>query len=87
MAVGVLPEPGTKFGPCQPVKGGNGVQLYCAHKDCAQTRKIAGSVCLLCGRAIGYETAYFRDEDNAGRWVHAVCAEDKAECDQKAAKA
>lgn len=69
MAVGVLPEPGTKFGPCVP---------ECSHRDCAQTRMIAASLCRMCDEAIGYEKGFFRDDAEGAKWIHAVCAEDEA---------
>lgn len=61
MAAGTLPAPGTEYGPCADT---------CEHSDCAQTREMAGTTCRLCPEAIGYETAFFREDEGL---VHAVC--------------
>lgn len=66
----VQPE-GSKLGPCAPSKGGNGVVLYCGHIDCRQNRDAARSVCLPCGRQIGYEQPYVGEP---GNYQHHGCA-------------
>lgn len=92
MASSTLPEPGTKYGPCPSQRGGSGVVLNCAHKDCAEMRLVAASVCLICGQAIGYGADYYRDPDTDGavgvdrRWLHALCLELKIERERKAAR-
>jgi hypothetical protein len=85
MAVGCIPQIGTKFGPCKAVKGANGVTLDCGHRDCEASRNIAKSICIDCGLAIGYETAYFHDPDHEGRWAHSWCVDERIEKEQKAA--
>lgn len=45
MAAGKLPEPGSEYGPCTDP---------CEHLDCAETRRMAETVCELCGKPIGY---------------------------------
>ena len=67
MAAGILPNPGTKYGPCK---------TECKHRDCANTREDAQRLCSLCQRSINYETRYYRS--NAGL-DHALCAERAAE--------
>jgi hypothetical protein len=90
MAASTLPEPGTKYGPCVSQRSKNGVVLNCAHKDCAESRMIARSVCRLCGRAIGYGERFYGDEQTREatglnkRWVHAACFEDAVEAEQRA---
>lgn len=64
MAAGVLSAPGTKYGPCEN---------ECKHKDCAEARKIAESICSKCQNAIGYETRFYKREDT---YVHADCVEE-----------
>lgn len=73
MAAGVLPEPGTKYGPCT---------TGCAHRDCAANRRTAEFECRICKKAIGYDRAFYNDGDRvpADAWVHAACYED--ECAQ-----
>jgi hypothetical protein len=64
MAAGVLSPPGTKVGPClEP----------CKHRDCAETRRMAESACTICGKPIGYDTRFYRDDTDS--YVHAVCFE------------
>ena len=76
MAAGSLPEPGTEYGPC---KDG------CAHKDCAETRKMAAAICWRCEKAIAYNRRFYRMHDGteaaAGEpyFVHALCEETAAE--------
>jgi hypothetical protein len=71
MAAGILPAPGSKLGPCK----------RCEHRDCAELREMAGSVCRLCDKAIGYSVRYYADPDAApGQrfYVHARCLEREA---------
>jgi hypothetical protein len=71
MAAGTLPKPGTEYGPCDP---------DCAHRDCAETRRMATENCGICQKPIGYDVRFYdehgRDERNL---VHAACLEDEAE--------
>lgn len=69
MAAGVLPEPGTKAGPCEPAD--------CLHIDCAQTRRDALTTCKFCGEPIGYGRAFFRA--NGSLLAHRNCLEDAVE--------
>lgn len=64
MAAGVLPKPGTKRGPCK---------TDCAHRDCAQTKADAMSVCRFCHKTIGYGNGFFRS--HAGALAHAMCVD------------
>jgi hypothetical protein len=57
MAAGVLPKPGTKFGPCKGT---------CEHRDCAATRSQAASACPSCGKPIEYDTRFYQQDD--GLW-------------------
>jgi hypothetical protein len=78
MAAGRLAEPGTVYGPCAD---------DCAHTDCDATRSMALALCDVCGRAVGYDTRFYRREpalcgtilrdsvDNAFALVHARCVE------------
>lgn len=73
MASSALPEPGKivrgeEIGPCvEP----------CEHRDCAETRRMAESICSICGQEIGYETRFYRepDQDSPNKLVHAICLE------------
>lgn len=69
MAVGILPKPGTKVGPCKGV---------CQHRDCAQTKGDALSLCRFCGKTIGYGVGFFRSR-LSGVLAHSVCFEEAAE--------
>lgn len=66
MASVFLSKPGTEFGPCE----GN-----CDHSDCAASRKMAESICTICGKPIGYDKRFFRDSDNPelGEYAHTAC--------------
>lgn len=77
MAAGMLPKPGTQYGPCEAVKGANGIVLSCGHADCQASRIMAASICSLCGRPIGYETRYYRNGERG--YDHAACREDAAD--------
>lgn len=75
MSAASLPAPGSKLGPCADVvRRGRIVRAAeeCGHRDCAASRQQASSPCTTCGRAIGYETRYYRDGDG---YQHADCAE------------
>jgi len=63
MAAGILPEPGSDFGPCATA---------CAHTDCAVTRRTAEEACRYCGKPIGYGVRIYRD--GIGH-AHAICVE------------
>lgn len=53
MGWSIVPEPGTKYGPCKD---------DCEHLDCADWRRVIGSPCSICGepiepgQAIQYDT-------------------------------
>lgn len=76
MAAGILPKPGTKTGPCKAA---------CRHRDCAESRFIAGCVCRFCSQPVGFGTRFYLDPEAAPatpddrRWVHAACLEDAIE--------
>jgi len=69
------------LGPCRKA---------CKHRDCAESRFIAGCLCNLCGKRIGFGTRFYLDRvseaspDNK-RWVHADCFEDAIEAARRAA--
>jgi hypothetical protein len=63
MAAGTLPKPGTKYGPC---KGD------CEHRDCAATRRMAGTACPTCGDKIGYNRRFYETDRGL---EHAYCLE------------
>lgn len=63
MASGRLPNPGTKYGPCE---GG------CNHTDCAETWEMAKRKCKYCGQQIGFDREFF-DFGNF-EFAHASCA-------------
>lgn len=68
MAASILPAPGSKYGPCKE---------DCGHRDCKNTRDMAGTPCGICGEKVGYNRAFYND----GKYglVHAVCLEEKIE--------
>lgn len=66
MAAGVLPAPGTEYGPCDTPE--------CGHRDCEATRETAVSLCSWCDEPIGYDTRYYHG-DSPGDYVHALCEE------------
>lgn len=49
MAFIIVPEPGSRLGPCLDA---------CQHKDCAMHRATATEACHFCAKPIGYETPY-----------------------------
>lgn len=67
MAAGRLPKPGSEVGPCEG---------ECKHKDCAETRSMAGAICPICDKPVGYETRFYH---STGELVHAACLEDQIE--------
>lgn len=71
MAAGILSAPGTKLGPCKSK------DLFstpeCKHKDCAQIRLMADTLCTVCLKTIGYETRFYESEDKT--LTHALCYE------------
>ena len=67
MAAAILPEIGSKKGPC----------LSCNHSDCSATRQMAAAVCPYCNKPIGYSTRFY-ETDEFGL-VHASCYEDAVE--------
>lgn len=69
MAIGILPKPGTKLGPCAP---------SCKHRDCAQTREDARSVCRFCQKPIGYGVGFLRAR-LTGALAHAFCLDEAVE--------
>ena len=76
MASSYIPTPGTSVGPCE---------VSCAHRDCAQSRKMAATLCRICNLAIGYEKHYFQ-EKNWTVLVHAVCAEEEVQAERLTVK-
>lgn len=85
MAAGILPKPGTNYGPCERA---------CAHIDCNCTRRMAKAPCGICGKRIGYDTPFYERSPQAGDrpevklllgqdkptvLEHALCAEELAE--------
>jgi hypothetical protein len=66
MAVGILPEPGSKRGPCES---------KCKHRDCAQTRQMAAEPCRFCQKAIGYDAGFVRAR-LTGSLAHVSCADE-----------
>lgn len=66
MAIGYLPEPGTKYGPCLDP---------CEHVDCAATRRDLERPCAKCGEPIGLRGYYVSDDSGRGM-EHAVCLEE-----------
>lgn len=70
MAIGTLPKPGTKLGPCK--------EMGCGHRDCAATRRDASTPCRFCAHAIGFDQAFFRS-GLSGEMAHAGCLESAAE--------
>lgn len=69
MAVGVLPKPGSKLGPCK---------TECKHRDCAQSRAMAAEACRFCGKPIGYDDGFLRAR-LSGALAHAVCVDEAVE--------
>lgn len=69
MAAGRLSPVGTDYGPCEG---------ECEHRDCAQTRRMALSLCRICGSQIGYDRDFFVETTDPHRGptvlVHALCA-------------
>jgi len=53
MAAGFISLPEAEYGPCNEA---------CAHKDCAESRRIAEAPCRICGDPIGYEKSYFQEK-------------------------
>ena len=76
MAAGVLPKPGSKYGPCEG---------DCQHIDCAETRRMAAQTCFFCSEAIGYDKRFYVDPDRREGLVHAICLEYKEASDRAAA--
>ncbi len=62
VAFGVIPLPGSKFGPCV---------VPCVHRDCAASRKTAGAACPGCGEKIGYQKSFTLGE--GGEPWHLSC--------------
>lgn len=59
----VIPEPGSKYGPClEP----------CRHLDCKANREAAAEKCVTCADPIGFDVPYYKGE--AGGLEHAKCA-------------
>lgn len=64
MAAGVLPAPGTTYGPCAD---------ECRHMDCALTRSMAATACSICGEPIDYDRRFY---GRGEALTHAPCLED-----------
>jgi hypothetical protein len=69
MAAGVLPKPGSKFGPCRAA---------CKHRDCQQTKRDAFTVCRFCSQSIGYDVRFVRAR-LSGSLAHESCLESAVE--------
>ena len=67
MAAGILPRPGTQYGPCK---------TKCKHIDCTETRERGESKCLYCNKKVGFGVRVYQHGDYT---VHALCHEDAAE--------
>jgi len=63
MAAGILPKPGSQYGPCK---------VKCKHIDCAETRARAQSTCLYCRKPVGYGVRVYQHGEYT---VHALCHE------------
>lgn len=89
MAAGMLPRPGTEYGPCLKA---------CEHLDCAETRRMALAKCDICGKPIDFETRFYRRPMDEARdigtvlhdaarqdyvLVHAAELEDEIEAEQR----
>jgi hypothetical protein len=75
MAAISLPPPGSEFGPCPEP---------CEHRDCAESRRMATSLCPRCGHIIGYDRRFYGTKDwpelqAASPFIHADCLEDYAD--------
>jgi hypothetical protein len=66
MAAGILPVPGTEYGPCD---------TDCKHEDCAVTREMAVSLCTICEKVIGYGNRFYAETRHPLRLQHADCLE------------
>lgn len=68
MAAIGTPAPGSEYGPCRKA---------CKHTDCASLRRQAETPCTACGKPIGYEVNFFRDNpEDVIDWtklIHAMC--------------
>ena len=76
MAAGILPAPGTEYGPCV---------APCRHRDCAATRRTALKVCRHCGAPVGYERRFYEEPgyvDADRRATHADCEERAIEAER-----
>jgi hypothetical protein len=62
MAAGVLPSPGSVYGPCEGC---------CIHVDCIRARAMAETACRVCSERIGYERTFYRE--NPDSLVHELC--------------
>ncbi len=67
MAAGILPRPGSEYGPCKKA---------CKHIDCAETRSRGESKCIYCKRKVGYNVRVYQHGEYT---VHAACHEDACE--------
>ena len=72
MAAGILPRPGSEYGPCEG---------SCPHRDCAASHEMAARICPLCTHPIGYGVRFFQDSDEPSVFHHAECVEIAAEID------
>lgn len=69
MAAGILSAPDTPYGPCS---------TPCNHKDCNETRRMANSECVVCGKPIGYDTRFYvASVGQINEYQHAACLEAK----------
>lgn len=59
-----VPKPGVSFGPCLE---------KCHHRDCAFLRSMVVINCVGCQEPIGYETEYYRLNNQLKELIHKKC--------------
>ena len=84
MAAGILPRPGTEYGPCEQPPGGflDDRLATCGHRDCAATRRDAATICHLCGKPIGYDVRFYSLLVTNRTLTHATCEENADEAER-----
>ena len=61
-----ISSPGTEYGPCSEL---------CGHSDCEVSRMQADSICVECGKLIGYERRFGEAPHKPGL-MHVACWRD-----------
>lgn len=81
MAAGMLPSPGTEFGPCD--------NALCGHEDCRYIRLMADASCRVCSLHIGYDRKFYSEDpgpESQGTFrrvlVHSGCLEREIQREQ-----